>query len=300
MRYRHELPSIVAAVAVLICVAPPANAEDQLEIWVSILPQHQIVQRIAGTHARTEVLVKPGHSPATYEPTPKQMAELEGADLLIRVGVPFETSLLRSIEELLPTLEIVDGRRGIDLVPMEDVAPRMASNDNGNHQHGPGLPDPHFWLDPLLMKIHATTVCEVLCERAPQRAGYFQSNLAALLDDLDQTHGRIATRLAPFAGGSIYVFHPSYGYFTRRYGLRQVAVEVGGKEPTARRLGQLVDAAAEAGVHSVFVQPQFSGNAARAVADAIGAELVELDPLAADYFSNLDEMAEQVAAAMAE
>jgi len=299
MRCRRELPYIVAAVAALGCVSPPANAEEPLEIWVSILPQHQIVQRIAGDLARIGVLVKPGHSPATYEPTPKQMAELEGADLLFRIGVPFETSLLRSVEELLPTLEIVDGRRGIDLVPMEDAVARAASSGR-DHHHGSGLPDPHFWLDPQLMKIHAKTVCEVLCERAPHGAGYFQSNLAAFLDDLDETHRRISTRLAPFAGRSIYVFHPAYGYFTRRYGLRQVAVEVGGKEPTARRLGQLVDTAAEAGVQSIFVQPQFSGNAARAVADAVGAELVELDPLAADYLSNLDRMAERVAAALAE
>jgi zinc transport system substrate-binding protein len=300
MRSRRELLCIAATAAVFVSIAAEAAAEEPLEIWVSILPQHEIVDRLAGKLAHVEVLVKPGQSPATYEPTPKQMVGLENADLLIRVGVPFENSLLRRVADLVPDLQIVDGRRGIQLVPMAEDAARTTPKDHAAHQHPPGLPDPHFWLDPLLMKIHASTVSDALSERAPQHEGRFRSNLALLHSDLDAVHRRNTARLAPFVGRTFFTFHPAYGYFARRYGLRQRAVETGGKEPTARQLAQLVEAAADAGIHSVFVQPQFTGNAARAVAEAVGAELVELDPLAADYLSNLERMADRVAGALEE
>jgi zinc transport system substrate-binding protein len=289
-----------ASAATLVGLASPCAGTPVLEVWVSILPQQEIVHRIGGDRVDVRVLVTPGQSPATYEPTPKQMAGLEGADLLIRIGAPFETSLLRSVEALLPELDIVDGRRGIELVPMAEAAATDPSGAHGDHHHGSGLPDPHFWLDPLLVKVHAETVCEALCERAPRYAAGFRSRLAALHADLEGVHQRTTTRLAPFAGRELFVFHPAYGYFARRYGLRQVAVETGGKEPTGRQLARLIDSAREAEVSSIFVQPQFSGGAARAVADAIGAELVELDPLAADYLSNLERMADRVATALME
>jgi zinc transport system substrate-binding protein len=98
-------------------------------------------------------------------------------------------------------------------------------------------------------------------------------------------------------GRELFVFHPAYGYLASRYGLRQVAVEVGGKRPTARQLTVLVDAARASGTRAMFVQPQFSGGSARATADAIGVKLVELDPLAGDYFVNLESMAALIIAA---
>ena len=80
--------------------------------------------------------MKPGHSPTSYEPTPKQMAGLAGAELLIRIGVPFESSLLRRIEELLPQLESIDGRRGIEPVQvmgrLDAVHPRHADVQEGD------------------------------------------------------------------------------------------------------------------------------------------------------------------------
>jgi zinc transport system substrate-binding protein len=297
---RRRLPLVVTTVAALSCLPAPVKADEPLDIWVSILPQRGIVQAIAGEHARTEVLVKPGQSPATYEPTPRQMVGLEGADLLIRIGAPFEASLLRNVEDLLPNLEVLDGRRGIELVPMEGRSQQHASPAHDHHDHGSGLADPHFWLDPLLMKIHAATICDALGRRAPELAGEFRSRLAALQNELDATHRRVADRLAPFEGREILVFHPAYGYFARRYGLRQMAVEVGGKEPTARQLGALVDTAREAGVRSIFVQPQFSAGAARAISSAIGADLVELDPLPDDYLGNLELMADRISAALGE
>jgi len=266
---------------------------ERISVAVSILPQKKFVERVAGESTRVEVLVQPGHSPATYEPTPKQMAHLAEADLWIRIGVPFESSVLRNVADAAPDLRLVDGTKGIDLLPMDHNHVRGHHGSVAESE----LRDPHFWLDPLLVKKHARIVTEALCARSASSCDRYRSNLEDFQSDLDVVHQRIAETLAPVKGRELFVFHPAYGYFASRYGLRQVAVEVGGKRPTARQLTGLVDAARASGTRAMFVQPQFSGSSARATADAIGVELVELDPLAGDYFVNLEIMAARIVAA---
>jgi zinc transport system substrate-binding protein len=284
----------VAAAFVLSAALPcAAGASSTIDVWVSILPQAYFVERIGGDRVSVHVLVGPGQSPATYDPSPKQLAGLRQAEVLIRIGAPFEEALLDKIAAIMPGLEIVDGRDGIELAP-------IAGERHHGHGHGHGRLDPHVWLDPLLMKTHSATICATLCELDPDHAAAYRSRLESLEVDLDSTHLRIAARLEPFSARSIFVFHPAYGYFARRYGLRQIAVEVEGKEPSVRQLVALVEGAADSRPGALFVQPQISHRSAAVLASAIGAEVVALDPLARDYLDNLDRMAERIAASLGE
>jgi len=115
---------------------------------------------------------------------------------------------------------------------------------------------------------------------------------------LDETDARVSAALAPLAGRTMLVFHPAYGYFTRRYGLIQKAIEVDGRDPSARRLATVVDEIRKQPVPALFIQPQFSRSAAERVANALDCELVELDPLAADYLANLENMADRIVRAL--
>jgi zinc transport system substrate-binding protein len=94
------------------------------------------------------------------------------------------------------------------------------------------------------------------------------------------------------------VFHPAYGYFGDAYGLKQIAIQLGGKEPTARQLAKLIQLAKEEGVRVLFVQPQFSKKSAEALAKAIGGAVIPLDDLAPDYLRNLQDMAVKLDSAL--
>jgi len=131
----------------------------------------------------------------------------------------------------------------------------------------------------------------------PALADEFDQNLAAFREDLDKLDAHLAERLAPYAGRRFFVFHPSYGYFADRYGLRQVAVEISGKDPGARQLGALIEQAKSDGIHVIFAQAQFATGTAEAIAHAIGGDVVLLDPLAHDYIHNLEQMTEHIAKA---
>ncbi len=283
-------------VAVLICAvavaASPASTGRGAEaplVYVSIPPLQAIVEGVGGANVRVETLLPPGASPATYEPTPRQMASLAGAALFFRIGAPFEETVIAKTASLMPELEVIDCRRGVELVPMEG---------QDHEGHGGGLPDPHIWLDPVRAKTVTTTIGEALQKLLPGAAAELDRNAAAFRGELAETDARIAVILAPFAGRKVLVFHPAFGYLARRYGLQQVAVEVEGKAPSPRQLAVLTDALGQSDRKVLFSQPQFSHSAARAVADALGCEVVELDPLSANYPAELVVIAQRIAGAL--
>lgn len=282
------------AAALLALALPPslASPASPPSVWVTIPPQRWVVEQLAGELVEVHVLVRPGQSHHTFEPGPKQIAALEGAALYLRLGASSEDLLMQRLKEASSPLEVADCGRGVQLVPMSET---VTGDDHG---HDAALPDPHYWLDPTLMAVHASNACEALCRLLPEHAGELRARLDGLRALLEATDRQLADRLEPWAGRSILVYHPAFGYFTRRYGLVQVAVEVEGKEPTARQLAGLVDLAERVSARSVFVQPQFSGRAPQALAEAIGATLVELDPLAEDYPANLERVASLIAGAL--
>lgn len=269
--------------------APAGAADAGTVVFVGIPPLEFVVERLAGEFVTVEVLLPPGASPHTYEPSPRQMATLDRAALYLQIGVPFEGPFLDKVKSVVDELRIVDCRRGIELVPVEG---------GEAHDHGHDFLDPHIWLDPARMQQVAANAALALKELLPERSTEIDRNLLALELALRETDRQVAEVLARHHGRTMVVFHPAYGYFARRYGLDQMAVEVEGKAPSARQLTAVVDRLGAHPLRAIFVQPQFSKTAAQRIADALGSDLVELDPLAGDYLANLERMADRIAASL--
>jgi zinc transport system substrate-binding protein len=252
-------------------------------VFVSILPQAFLVERVGGSRLRVDVLVAPGQSPETYEPTPRQLAALSDAALFVRVGVPFEESLLGRLPTGNGELQIVEAHAGI-----ARQQPRGASASRA------GPPDPHLWLDPRHAATMAQAVADALRERDPAGAEAYQRNLHVLQRDLEGLDRELAAELAPVRGRKLFAYHGAYGYFCARYGLEQVALSLGDQHPGAKRVAEFVAEAERNGATVLFVQPQFSRRQAEAVAAQLGAEVVALDPLAKDYIPNMRRIARYV------
>ncbi len=259
-------------------------------IVVSIPPQAYFVERIAPDGTAVHVLAGPGQSPATYDPSPTQIATLSAADVYFRIGVPFEKQLIAKLATLAPGLRVVDTREGITLRRVEGHEHRHGDSEV-DEQGLRGEHDPHIWLDPRLAQVQARSIADEVKRIAPNSAAVVDQRLAVLLSELDALDGEIRAILRPLQGESIYVFHPAFGYFTDAYGLRQVPIETGGKEPSPQQLASLIEEAGAAGAKTIFVQPEFSSASAEAVARHIGADVVPIDPLSRDYMTNLRRMA---------
>jgi zinc transport system substrate-binding protein len=272
----------------LFCLGVPAAsfAAGPVGVVVSVLPEKYFVQRVGGDHVQITVLVGPGRDPHTYEPTPRQVALLGQARIYFGIGMPFEQAWIPRIERADPGLRVVDL-----ISELPPVGPEAGQPEEG----GRAELDPHTWTSPLLVKAMAEKIREALARLDPSHAAEYAANAAAFLRDLDSLDQSIRKRLAPYRGQAFMVFHPAWGYFARTYGLREIAIESEGKEPGPRSLASLIERAKAEHIGTIFVQPQLSERSADIVAQAIGAKVIPLDPLAEDYLANMRLVARRIA-----
>lgn len=321
---RSSLPFLFAVFLVSLV---PARALA-LDAFVSILPQKYFLEKVGGEHVTPHVMVQPGASPAIYEPKPRQMAALSEASVYFAIGVPFENAWLQRFASANPGLKIVHSEKNIKKQPIgahshdhdhEHAKEHAKAHGHGEHDHGEHghgekadddhahgeqahaghsheIMDPHVWLAPRLAKIIAANMRKALAEADPEHAADYAANLEAFHKECDALDARLHEmlgRLKP-PHNAFMVFHPSWGYFARAYGLRQIAIEIEGKEPSPAELQQLIEKARQENVHVIFVQPQFSKKSAELVAQSIDGSVQPLDPLAEDWHNNLIQAAEAI------
>ncbi len=270
--------------------------DDVINVMVSILPQINFVEKIGGNKVQVTEMIPPGFSPATYDPSPDQLRKLQDADIYFRIGhIPFEKAQMEKLEKLNTKMKVIDTSNGIELL-------KLAAHSHGDkdehekekeHEHEAGN-DPHIWLSPKLVKIQAKNIYNALVEYSPENKDYFTRNYNQFTKELDELDQKLTNVFAPIEGQTILVFHPAFGYLADAYGFRQEAIEIEGKEPTPAQLQEIIDKARNNNIKVIFVQAQFSPESAKSVAQEINGAVVQIDPLAKDYFTNLETMAETI------
>lgn len=296
MRTRWRFVYLVLIMLAVVVGSPFAYCEEltRIKVFTSILPQKYFIEKIAGDLADVEVLVGSGMSPHTFEPLPQQMSRLSRASMFFLIGVPFEKALLERLRVICPDLKLVNTDA--------NVVRRSMSSDAGDHQHDascvhePGAPDPHIWLDPVLAITQAENIAAALIEALPDHKDRLAAGLKNLTAEFRSLDAELAAKLVPVKGETMLVFHPAFGYFADRYGLKQQAVEIEGKEPGPRQLADLIRQCRKQNIHVVFVQKQFPVAAAQTIARAINGTVVAIDPLAEEYVENLRQFGESLLA----
>ena len=277
---------VAVAVAGTACGGTPAaTAGETLQVTVSIVPQVYFVERIGGEYVSATPMVLPGDNPETYEPKPAQLKALSHSAAYFSIGVPFEGAWLERIASANRQIKMVDTIAGIERIPMAIPEPGQPA----------GAPDPHVWLSPRLVKVQAQTIYEALAELAPEHEAAFKANLNAFVADIDGLDNDIQQTLSGVTQRKFIVFHPSWGYFARDYDLQQIPIEVGGREPSAQELAQLISTAKANGIHVVLAAPEFSTTSAEAIAKAIDGQVLLISPLAADWLGNMRSVAQTFA-----
>ncbi|ATU07829.1 metal ABC transporter solute-binding protein, Zn/Mn family [Methanohalophilus portucalensis] len=268
---------ILAIVATSGCMEE--NSSDQQEkttVVVSILPQAEFVEKIGGEHVETIVMIPPGASPATYEPTSSQLKELSKAEIYVKVGsgLPFEKVWLEKIKDINEDMLLVNSSKEIDLRPM-----------------GEGM-DPHVWNDPNNAIIMVDNIYKALVEIDPSNEETYTQNRDSYTKELKSLDMEIQETLENKSGNSFMVYHPAWGYFAERYDLNMVPIETEGKEASARQLSEIITFAKQENITVIFVQSQFSTQSAEAVAEEMDGKVVKVDPLARNYTDNMYKVTE--------
>jgi zinc transport system substrate-binding protein len=296
-------PTVIIVFTLLI--GQSVFAANRMTVFVSINPQKYFVQQIGKDLVDIRVMVPPGASPVTYEPRPKQMADLSTARVYFAIGVAFENAWLGKISAVNPEMKVIHTDKGIRKIPMAaHHHPDQAGQDDRkeNHfdeaEHGDSGLDPHIWLSPPLVKIQARSILTALQEIDPGHQENYAANFHHFIDRIDELDAGLKKTFAGKQNLQFMVFHPAWGYFGQAYGLKQVPIEIEGKSPKPARLKGLIEHARKKGIKVIFVQPQFSSKSAELVAGEIGGQVVVADPLAEDWLANLTTVADSFKAAL--
>jgi len=298
---------IVAAITLLVS----GPAAGKVAVFVSIIPQKYFVQQIGKNLVDIQVMVQPGASPASYEPKPRQMAAIAKTHIYFSIGVPFENAWLNKIASSNPNMMVVQTDHGIQKKTMADhhhhrgEAAQQETDQHHENEHGqdetrrdPGILDPHIWLSPPLVMLQARRILAALQKVDPVHRSDYEANYEAWISEISKLDAELRKIFSGKHGLQFMVFHPAWGYFADTYGLKQVPVEIEGKNPKPAQLKELIEYAVQNDINVIFVQPQFSAKSAEVIARGIGGQVILADPLAAEWAANLRKVAREIKAAL--
>ena len=251
------------------------ESTDKIGVVVSILPQEEFVKSVGGNRVDITVMIPPGASPHTYEATPEQMVKLSKAKMYVKVGSPFEFEIawLDKLIAINKDMLVVDCSKNIELIQSSDP-------------DEPGM-DPHIWTSVHNASIMVRNICDGLVQIDPANKAFYEENRDAYLEKLDALDKDIRSTLDGITSRSFIVYHPAWGYFARDYGLQQLSIEQGGKEPKAAYMARLITEAKANNIKVIFVSPQFDVRNAETIATEIEGRVVIIDPLARNYLDNM-------------
>jgi zinc transport system substrate-binding protein len=245
-------------------------------IFVSIAPLKPIVEAIVGDDFSVEVLVPAGASPETFEPTPKQFIALNESVMVLSTGLlDFEKSILQRVHDQSKVINLSQG--------IATIAGSCSHTHHGKHCHH-GV-DPHIWCSPKCIDIMAKNTYNAIVAMVPDKDYYTAySTLNEQIKELDS----VVTKLCNNSSLPYFIiYHPALTYLARDYNLEQVAIEHEGKEPSAKHLATIIERARRDGMKRVFYQSEFPESSVAIVAEDIGAETVEINPLDENIFENI-------------
>lgn len=280
---------------IFLALALPISAFAKTKVAVSIVPHAGLVEAVGGEHVEVTILVDEGQDPHEFSPTPRRVTAISNADIWFTAGMPFEQLLAEKLADTADKLQFVDLTKGLALrgACEHDHHDHDHGHDHG-HDHAHGDFDPHTWLSPQLIEIQIRTIALELAAQDPENAETFEANAEAFTKKVIELDQQLLTDLEPHAGAKFYVFHSAFGYFADAYGLEEIAIEIGGREPTPKQLTKIIADAKKDGVKLIFVQPQFAQGGAERIADAIGAKLTTVDPLGRDVLATMRSLARAI------
>ena len=241
------------------------RSEGKPVITVTLEPLRYLTEAIAGDRFTVVSMVPKGTSPETYDPTPQQLVELARSKAYFRIGyIGFEQTWTDKLTDNAPHLQFFDMSQGVDLIYDNTHVHHHATNKE-EHQHTIDKGNEDFYLERY----------NTLCRKIEHTDSLIRQTLAT-----------------PGADHAFMIYHPALSYFARDYGLHQIPIEAGGKEPSPAHLKALIDTCNSENVHVIFVQPEFDRRNAELIAQQTGTRVVDINPLSYDWETEMLNIAQ--------
>jgi ABC-type Zn uptake system ZnuABC Zn-binding protein ZnuA len=239
-----------------------------------------ITRQVAGDRMEVRSLIPAGVDPHAYEPTPQDAAAVAGARLIVVNGAGLESFLSKLLQTAGQDRPVLEASHGL--------ASRTAREgevlEGGTIATGPSTdPDPHFWLDPVMVIRYVQNIRDELSRMDPAGEPTYGANADAYIKKLHELDAWITAESAriPPERRKLVTNHETFGYFADQYGFRIIGTVIPGVSsdaaPTARQIARLIDGLKKAGAPAVFLDmganPQLGQQVAREAGIPVVTEL---------------------------
>lgn len=251
------------------CSASTARVSSGKQVVAAAFyPIEDIIRSIDGDSVDVVTLVPPGEEAHEYEPTAKQVGDLQNATIVFYLGGGFQPDVEKAIASLPDTVHKIDLLKSVTLLPVTDALAGTEGVVNGEVLENGA--DPHVWLDPANMIVMATVVADALGVDATPYIG-----------DLRRLDQSFRAGLARCRSRVIVTSHRAFEYLAHDYGLTQIPIAgiSPTEEPSAKTLEAVSKAAKSNGVSTIFFEQNLPADLAKTVADEVGATTSVLDPV---------------------
>lgn len=282
-RYLVALACLLPLVTIVGCTTAEsastveAKQSGRLTIVAAFYPLQFVAEHVAGDQARVASLTQPGAEPHDLELTPRQVASLTTASLVI-----YQKGFQAAVDDAVVqsgNLEVIDTSTVVSLRPLPTTE---GDHDHGSWVESDGLEmDPHVWLDPTLLSRIARAVDEQLSRIDPDHAADYAHNTERLLTRLGSLDAAFRTGLARCERTEFITSHAAFGYLAERYHLTQIGISgiSPDAEPSPARIAEVQHEAREHKLTTIFFETLVSPAVAKAIAGDLGLATDVLDPV---------------------
>ncbi len=272
---KQTITILIALLCLSACQSNRQAEADKPILTVTLEPLRYFTEAIAGDKFEVVSMVPKGSSPETYDPTPQQLVNLDKSTAYLRIGhIGFEQAWMQKLVANAPHLQVFDTSVGVDFI-------REEGHTHGDHYHEGGI-EPHIWNSTRNASVIAENIFRALTQLDAEHTPYYKERLDSLQTVITQTDAEVR-RLLQQADSTFLIYHPALSYFARDYGLHQISIEEGGKEPSPAHLQELIEMCRKQDARVIFVQQEFDTRNARLIADELEVNVVSINPLSYDW-----------------
>jgi len=267
-------------------------SSQKLQVITTIFPLQDFARAVGGERIQVSILLPPGTEPHTWEPRPRDIIDINRADIFLYIGTgmePWAEDLLKGIDK--ESLVVIEAAEGLNLIHTEKLSPGFYLNrnredhdqmQNGSHPlHHHGEIDPHIWLDFRNDQIIIDKIVKVFSLMDPEGATWYTNNGKRYKEELATLDKSYSEGLKNCRNVEILLgAHSAFLYLARQYDLKQIALYgmSPDAEPKPRDIAKIIDYAKAHGVKVVFSERFLNERLAKVIADEIGADVLALNP----------------------
>ncbi|TCW33352.1 zinc ABC transporter substrate-binding protein [Thermoanaerobacterium thermosaccharolyticum] len=261
-----KLLSIFLAISILFsltsCNTKISKRPDKMIVYASFYPLYDLTKKIAGDKVVVQNIIPPGVEPHDWEPTTRQVADIERASVVIYLGLGMD-SWINKIETSVSGPKFINVSTGINAIKVGNAV------------------NPHVWLSPKETQILAKNIKDALVNADNKNAKYYQSNYENLVKTLKQLDNEYTTKLKNTKTKTFVVYHSAFDYIARDYGLNQVSIVGMSEEAEASpaKIAEVIKLIKDENIKYIFTEPLTSPKPIQSIANETGTKVLPLNTI---------------------